>query len=270
MSALPLPLHPAPSPPAAPRAARFQDQVVIVTGGSRGIGRSVVEAMAAEGADVVVNYAGNHEAAGQARQAVEAAGRRCVLVPGSVADAETAPRLVRAALDAFGRVDVLVNNAGVGRDGPLLMLPDKAWRDLLAINLHGMFRCCQAVIDPMVERGGGAIVNMSSTSGRRGRAGHVAYAATKGAVIGLTASLAEELGPHGIRVNAVAPGFVVTEMISPLLARPGLSETLLGATPMRRFGTPEDVAAAILFLASSEAGYITGEVLLLNGGMYMF
>jgi len=269
MSALPIASTVSPRRPPATRPARFVDHVVVVTGGSRGIGRSVVEAFAAEGADVVLNYAGNHEAAGQAQRAVEAAGRRCVLVPGSVADPETALRLSRTALEAFGKIDILVNNAGIGRDGPLLMVPDKAWQEMLAINLHGMFLCCQAVIGPMVERGFGSIVNMSSTAGRRGRAGHVAYAATKGAVIGLTASLAEELGPQGIRVNAVAPGFVETEMTSPLLSRPGMSETLLGATPVRRFGRPDDVAAATLFLASSEAGYITGEILLLNGGMYM-
>jgi 3-oxoacyl-[acyl-carrier protein] reductase len=269
MSALPLSSAVASSRSAFSRPARFVDQVVAVTGGSRGIGRSVVEGFAAEGADVVLNYAGNHKAASEAQQAVEAAGRRCVLVAGSVAEPETAQRLVSAALETFGKIDVLVNNAGIGRDGPLLMVPDKAWQEMLAINLHGMFLCCQAVIGPMVERGSGAIVNMSSTAGRRGRAGHVAYAATKGAVIGLTASLAEELGPQGIRVNAVAPGFVETEMTSPLLSRPGLSETLLAATPVRRFGRPDDVAAATLYLASSEAGYITGEVLLLNGGMYM-
>jgi 3-oxoacyl-[acyl-carrier protein] reductase len=256
-----------PLPPARP--ARFVDQVVIVTGGSRGIGRSVAEAFAAEGADVVLNYGGNHDAARQAREAIEASGRRCLLVPGSVAAPSTATRLVEATLEAFGRVDVLVNNAGIGRDGPLLMLPDNAWREMLDINLHGMFLCCQAVIEPMIARGSGAIVNMSSTAGRRGRAGHVAYAATKGAVIGLTASLAEELGPHGIRVNAIAPGFVATDMVTPLLSRPGLSETLLAATPVRRFGKPEDVAAATLFLASAESGYVTGEVLLMNGGMYM-
>jgi 3-oxoacyl-[acyl-carrier protein] reductase len=241
---------------------------VIVTGGSRGIGRSVVEAMAAEGADLVVNYAGNHQAAGEAQRAVEAAGRRCVLVPGSVADPETAPRLVRAALDAFGRVDVLVNNAGVGRDGPLLMLPDKAWRDMLAINLHGMFRCCQAVIGPMAERGGGAIVNMSSTSGRRGRAGHVAYAATKGAVIGLTASLAEELGPLGIRVNAVAPGFVATRWMKNLLGEKRYNERVIEQakiTPVGKTAYAEDIAEMVCWFIDGP-DLITGEVLPIDYG----
>jgi 3-oxoacyl-[acyl-carrier protein] reductase len=266
MSAEPIPV--VPRAPAA-RAPRFTDQVVIVTGGARGIGRSVAEGFAAEGADVVLNYAGNHEAAARAREAIEESGRRCLTVPGSVADPETAERIVKTALDAFGRIDVLVNNAGIGRDGPLLMLPDGAWRDMLEVNLHGMFLCAKAVVAPMIAHGGGAIVNMSSTAGRRGRAGHVAYAATKGAVIGLTASLAEELGPHNIRVNAIAPGFIETDMTSPLLSRPGMSEALLGATPLRKFGSPADVAAATLFLASSETAFVTGEVLLLNGGMYM-
>jgi len=248
---------------------RFVDQVVIVTGGSRGIGKAVALAFAAEGADIVLNYSSNAEAARGAAAEVEATGRRCVLVPGSVALSGLPEQLREAALSNFGRVDVLVNNAGVSQDGYLMMLPTAAWRNTVDINLFGAFACSQAVVAPMKKQGSGAIINMSSTAGIRGRAGQVAYAATKGALIGLSQGLAAELGPFGIRVNAIAPGFIETEMVSGLLSRPGVRAGFINSTPIRRIGTVGDIASAALFLASPESGFVVGEVMLINGGLVM-
>ncbi|WP_240359001.1 SDR family NAD(P)-dependent oxidoreductase [Pyxidicoccus trucidator] len=248
---------------------RFQQQAVIITGGSRGIGRAIALAFASEGADIVLNYGSNTEAARQAAAEVEAKGRRCVLVPGSVANPELPGQLRDAALSNFGRIDVLVNNAGISRDGHLMMLQSAAWRETVDVNLYGALACCQAVIGPMMKQGRGAIINMSSTAGIRGRAGQVPYAATKGALIGLTQTLAGELGPYGIRVNCVAPGFVETEMVEGLMKRPGVREGFIQATPIRRLGTVEDVANATLFLASPESAYVVGDVLRVNGGLVM-
>jgi len=247
----------------------FQDQAVIVTGGSRGIGRAVALAFAQAGADLVVNYAGNLDAARCTASMVEAQGRRCRLVPGSVADPAVAEDLRKAALEAFGRIDVLVNNAGITRDGNLMMLRDSAWREILDVNVSGTFYCCRAVIETMVGQGRGAIVNMASTAGLKGRAGQVNYAATKGAVIALTKTLAQELGPYGVRVNAVAPGMIETDMVATLLGREGMRRTFETTTPLRRLGRPQDVAAATVYLASPAAAYVTGHVLLVNGGLFM-
>jgi 3-oxoacyl-[acyl-carrier protein] reductase len=250
-------------------ARDFQDHAVIVTGGSRGIGRAITLAFAEAGADIVLNYAQNLPAAQATAAAVEAQGRRCVLVPGSVAEPAVAEQLKNAALEAFGRIDVLVNNAGITRDGTLMLLRDAAWQELLGVNLHGTFYCCQAVIETMVRQRSGAIVNMASTAGLKGRAGQVNYAASKGAIIALTKSLAQELGPCGVRVNAVAPGMIETEMVETLLGRSGVRDTFVQATPLRRIGQPEDVAAAVVYLASSAAAYVAGHVLLVNGGLFM-
>ncbi|WP_224364464.1 SDR family NAD(P)-dependent oxidoreductase [Hyalangium versicolor] len=248
---------------------RFEKQAVIITGASRGIGRAIALAFASEGADIVLNYGTNTEAARQAAAEVEAKGRRCVLVPGSVANPDLPGQLREAALSSFGRIDVLVNNAGISRDGHMMMMPVAGWRETLDVNLYGSIACCQAVIPSMKQQGRGAIINMSSSAGIRGRAGQVPYAATKGALIGLTKALAGELGPHGIRVNCVAPGFVETDMVSGLMSRPGVREGVIQATPIRRLGTVEDVASATLFLASPESAYVVGGVLLVNGGLVM-
>ena len=248
---------------------RFPGRAVIVTGASRGIGRAIAVSFAREGADVVVNYAGNHEAAAVTAAAVAAHGRRCVLVPGSVADPAVADALTATALREFGRVDVLVNNAGITRDGNLMLLRDDAWREILGVNVSGAYYCARAVFAPMREQGRGVILNMTSTAGLKGRAGQVAYATTKGAVISLTKSLAQEFGPHGILVNAIAPGFVETDMVAAVLGRPEAREGFLAATPLRRFGTPEDVAGAALYLASAESAFVSGHVLMVNGGLFM-
>ncbi len=255
-----------PAPPAGPS---FLGQAVVVTGASRGIGRRLAAAFAACGADVVLNYERNREAAEEAAAEVRALGRRCVLVGGSVARPEVATALRDAALGAFGRVDVLVNNAGINRDGNLMMLRDAAWRDVLGVNLDGAFFCSRAVLPAMVAQGAGVILNMTSTAGIKGRAGQANYAATKGALIGLTKSLAQEYGGRGVRVNAIAPGFVETDMVAGVLGRPEARRGFTEATPLGRLGQPDDVVGAALYLASPASAYVTGHVLLVNGGLFM-
>lgn len=266
MSASPLSSLPISPPDVVPT---FEGQAVIVTGASRGIGRSIALAFAQAGADVVLNYASNTAAAEAAADELRAHGRRCLLVPGSVADPRVAENLRTTALEAFGRIDVLVNNAGINRDGNVMMLRDAAWQEVLGVNLSGAFYCCRAVLPTMVAQGRGVILNMTSTAGLKGRAGQVNYAASKGAVIGLTKSLAQEYGRHGVRVNAIAPGFVETDMVAGVLARPEARRGFLEATPLGRFGHPDDVAGAALYLASPASAYVTGHVLLVNGGLFM-
>lgn len=250
-------------------ADRFDDRVVLVTGGSRGIGRAIAIEFARAGADVVLNYNSRHDAAAEVAGQVEQAGRRCVLVPGSVADPTVAHEMARVALESFGRIDVLVNNAGVSRDGNLMLLPDSAWTEVLSVNVNGAFYCARAVLGPMRAAGAGIIINMASTAGLKGRAGQANYAATKGALVAFTKSLAQELGADGIRVNAIAPGFVETEMVSGVLGRPEVRRGFVEATPAGRLGRPEDVADAALYLASSRSAYVTGHVLLVNGGLFV-
>jgi 3-oxoacyl-[acyl-carrier protein] reductase len=250
-------------------AERFDDRVVLVTGGSRGIGRAIAIEFARAGADIVLNYNSRHEAAAEVAGQIEQAGRRCVLVPGSVADPRVAQEMARVALERFGRIDVLVNNAGMSRDGNLMLLPDSAWTDVLDVNVNGAFYCTRAVLGAMRTAGAGIIINMTSTAGLKGRAGQANYAATKGALVAFTKSLALELGAHGIRVNAIAPGFVETEMVGGVLARPDVRQSFLEATPAGRFGRPEDVAEAALYLASARSAYVTGHVLLVNGGLFV-
>ena len=248
---------------------RFENKTVIITGASRGIGKAIALAFAGEGANIVLNYAGNHEAAQKAQAEIEQLGRRCVIVAGSVGDYTVAQNLADTAMREFGSIDVLINNAGIARDGHLMMLPDATWRSVLDVNLNGMFFCTRAVLDAMIAQGSGAVVNMSSSAALRGRAGQVAYATTKGAVMGLTKQFAKEVGPFGIRVNAIAPGFIETEMVDGLLGRPGVRDAFIAATPMRRIGDVADVAATTLFLASPESAYITGEATAINGGLLL-
>jgi 3-oxoacyl-[acyl-carrier protein] reductase len=239
----------------------------VVTGGSRGIGRAICLRLAERGADIAFSYRGNEAAARETAAAIEASGRRAIALQGDVADPTTANILVKAALDAFGKVDILVNNAGITRDDLIMRMDLAAWRDVLETNLFGAFYATKAVTRPMLKAKSGRIINISSVSGQAGQMGQANYSAAKAGLIGLTKATARELASRGITANAVAPGFVLTELTQDL---PGaLKAELVARTPLGRFGTTEEVANAVAFLASDEAAYITGQVLAVDGGLVM-
>lgn len=245
----------------------FSGKTAIVTGGSRGLGRAICLELAKGGANVVFCYAGNETAAQETFAACEALGAKAAAVCCDVTDAEADLTLVKTTVNLFGRVDILVNNAGITRDGLLLTMKEADFDAVIAANLKGAFLCMKAVARQMVKQRYGRIVNLSSVVGLRGNAGQVNYAASKAGVIGMTKSIAKELAGRNITVNAVAPGFMETDMTAalPESARRAALDTI----PMGRMGMPEDVARAVAFLASEEAAYITGQVLAVDGGMSM-
>ena len=245
----------------------FSGKTAIVTGGSRGLGRAICLELAKGGANVVFCYAGNEAAAQETLTACEALGTKAAAVCCDVTDAEADLILVKTAVNLFGRVDILVNNAGIARDGLLLTMKEADFDAVIAANLKGAFLCMKATARQMVKQRYGRIVNLSSVVGLRGNAGQVNYAASKAGIIGMTKSLAKELAGRNITVNAVAPGFMETDMTAalPESARRAALDTI----PMGRMGTPEDVARAVAFLAGEEAAYITGQVLAVDGGMSM-
>lgn len=245
----------------------FAGKTAVVTGGSRGLGRAVCLELAANGANVVLCYAGNESAANETVAACKALGAKAVAVRCNVADSGDVKALMGTAIQTFGRIDILVNNAGITRDGLLMMMKEEDFDDVIDTNLKGTFLCMKAVSRIMMKQRYGRIVNLSSVVGLRGNAGQVNYAASKAGVIGMTKSLAKELASRGVTVNAVAPGFMETDMTA---AMPDAAKTAtLAAIPMGRMGAAEDVAKAVAFLASEEAGYITGQVLAVDGGMAM-
>ena len=242
-------------------------QVAVVTGGSRGIGRAVTTTLATCGARVVVNYHRNADAAQEVVAMVEALGSEALAVQGDVSDPATADMLIQATLSAFGRIDILVNNAGITRDTLLIRMTDDDWDAVLNTNLKGAFNCTRAVTRPMMKQRYGRIVNITSVAGLTGNAGQANYCSAKAGLIGLTKSVAKELGTRGITVNAVAPGFVETELTGVLSA--DIRAGILKMTPLGRMGTVEEVADAVAFLASKEAAFITGHVLTVDGGLVM-
>jgi len=246
----------------------FKGKVALVTGASRGIGRAIAVALARGGASLALNYAGNEAAAQEALKLVEAAGApRARLLRFDVADPAACARAVEEVVAELGGLHILVNNAGIAIDQLLMRLKDEDWKRQLDVNLTGAFNLTKAVTRPMMKAKGGAIVNLSSVVGEMGNAGQVAYAATKAGLIGLTKSVARELASRNIRCNAVTPGFIDTDMTSAL---PEAARTrMLESIPLARLGSAEDVANAVCFLASDQAAYVTGEVLKVNGGMYM-
>jgi 3-oxoacyl-[acyl-carrier protein] reductase len=245
----------------------FKDKVVLVTGGSRGIGRSIALAFAKQGATVVISYAGNEAAAQETLGLIQAAGAKGESVRFDVADTAACASTVEGIVKTHGRLDVLVNNAGVAVDGLVMRVKDEDWDKQLDTNLKGAFALIRAASRPMMKQRGGAIINLTSVVGEMGNGGQAAYSASKAGLIGLTKSVARELASRNIRVNAVSPGFIGTDMTSHLEGE--TREKMLAAIPLGRLGSPEDVANAVLFLASDTAAYITGEVLKVNGGMYM-
>ena len=245
----------------------FSGKAAVVTGGSRGIGRAVCLELAKGGANVVLCYAGNEAAANDTVAACEALGARALAVRCNVAEAGEVKALMDAAVQAFGRIDILVNNAGITRDGLLMMMKDEDFDAVINANLKGTFLCMKAVSRLMMRQRYGRIVNLSSVVGLRGNAGQVNYAASKAGVVGMTKSLAKELASRGITVNAVAPGFIETDMTAAMTD--AAKTATLTSIPIQKLGAPEDVARAVAFLASDEAAYITGQVLAVDGGMAM-
>ena len=246
---------------------KFAGKTAVVTGGSRGLGRAVCLELAKGGANVVLCYAGNEAAAKETTAACEALGAKALAVQCNVAKADEVKALMDAAVKEFGRIDILVNNAGITRDGLLMMMKEEDFDAVIAANLKGTFLCMKAVSRIMMKQRYGRIVNLSSVVGLRGNAGQVNYAASKAGVVGMTKSLAKELASRGVTVNAVAPGFIATDMTAAMTD--AAKEATLASIPLQRLGAPEDVAHAVAFLASDEAAYITGQVLCVDGGMAM-
>ena len=240
-------------------------QIALVTGASRGIGRAVALALAEAGAEVVVNYSSSPDAADAVVSEIKGSGGQAYALQANVADEEAVNGLIKTVIERSGRIDVLVNNAGITRDGLLMRMKTEDWQSVINLNLSGVFLCTRAVARPMLKQKSGRIINITSVVGLMGNAGQSNYAAAKAGVVGFTRSTAKEMASRGITVNAVAPGFIATDMTKDLDA-----EGILAAIPLGRFGTPEQVAGAVRFLASDPAAaYITGQVLQVDGGMVM-
>lgn len=242
-------------------------QTAIVTGGSRGIGRAVAVRLAKDGMNLVINYRGNSAAAEETERMCRELGAEVLLVQGDVSRAEDCEKLAAQAKEAFGRVDVLVNNAGITRDVLLARMTEEDFRAVLDVNLVGPWNMIKAVNRIMMKQRYGRIVNLSSVTGLMGNMGQTNYAAAKAGILGMTKSYAREVASRGITVNAVAPGFIDTDMTEAMPE--GAKDKIITGIPMGRTGKPEDVAEAVAFLASEQAGYITGEVLRVDGGMAM-
>lgn len=243
-----------------------KDKVALVTGASRGIGRSIALALAAEGAKIVAVDLGLEETEKLAEE-IRAQGGEALAVQGNVTVAADTEKMIDAAVEKFGRVDILVNNAGITRDGLLLRMKDEDWDAVLTVNLKGAFLCSRAAAKVMTKQRYGRIINIASVVGQMGNAGQANYCASKAGLIGLTKSNARELAKRNVTVNAVAPGFIATAMTDVLPEK--VKQELMAQIPLERLGSADDIANAVLFLAAERSGYITGQVIGVNGGMYM-
>jgi 3-oxoacyl-[acyl-carrier protein] reductase len=246
---------------------KLKGRTAMVTGSSRGIGRAIALALAEEGADVAVNYTSSEDAARDVVEHIRKMGSRGVLARADVSDYPDTFRMAQDVLGEFGHLDILVNNAGVNSDKTFVKMDHAAWRKVLAINLDGVFNCTKVFVDQMLKQNYGRIVNITSVIGQIGNFGQANYAASKAGVAAFTKSLAKELASKGITVNAVAPGFVETEMVSAIPER--VRTKLLEQIPLRRFGTAEEVARAVVYLVSPDGDYITGAEVSINGGLLM-
>ncbi len=245
----------------------LSEKVALVTGGSRGIGRAVALALAKQGARVAVNYVANAQAAQEVVQQITDGGSQAVAVQGDVSQPEDAKRLVSKTLAAFDGIHILVNNAGLTQDNLLLRMSEEAWDHVIAVDLRGAFLCTKAAVRPMIRQRWGRIINIASVAGVVGNAGQANYAAAKAGLIGLTKAVAKEIASRNVTANAIAPGLVATEMSSDLA--PAQEQAILQLIPLGRPATPEEIAPAVVFLASEEACYITGHVLAVDGGLVM-
>lgn len=241
--------------------------VAIVTGASRGIGRAVAFKLAEAGAKVVVNYAGNHAAAQEVEALIKNMGGEALLVQADVSNAEAVEAVVKQTMEAFGRIDILVNNAGITRDGLLMRMKEDDWDAVINTNLKGVFLCTKSVSRIMMKQRSGKIINLTSVVGVMGNAGQANYAAAKAGVIGFTKSMARELASRGITVNAIAPGYISTDMTAVLPEQ--VKTEFISKIPLGKLGSPDNVADAVSFLASDAAQYITGQTLHVDGGMVM-
>ena len=246
---------------------QLSGRTALVTGASRGIGRAIALALAQEGADVAVNFVSSEGPAKEVADEIQKMGRRAMLAQADVGDYPDTFRMAQAIIGQFGHLDILINNAGINSDKTFVKMDHASWRRVLAINLDGVFNCTKVFIDQMIKQGWGRVVNITSVIGQIGNFGQANYAASKAGVAALTKSLAKELAAKGITINAVAPGFIETEMVSGIPER--VQQKLLGQIPMGRFGKADEVSRACVYLCSSDGDYITGAELSINGGLFM-
>ncbi|MDD9270250.1 3-oxoacyl-[acyl-carrier-protein] reductase [Paenibacillus sp. GCM10023248] len=242
-------------------------KVALVTGASRGIGRAIALHLAEQGADVAVNYAGSEAAAAEVVSAIEAMGRKAIKLRADVSSYQESEDLVKKTIEFFGKIDILVNNAGITRDNLIMRMKEEEFDQVIATNLKGVFNCVKAVTRPMMKQRFGRIINISSVVGVLGNPGQANYVAAKAGVIGLTKATAKELASRGITVNAVAPGFIETDMTDKLAGE--MRDQMLKQIPLERLGQPEEIAKVVRFLASDDASYMTGQTIHVDGGMYM-